>query len=499
MIRIPLLRRKKTSTKVVLVVLAGLIFLMGYFTITSYLEFQAQTLLKLEAIAKTLALQVNGDEHQYLIKTYKEKGAIKTNEQDSVYHKIQQELAKGYTANNLQSEIATLYFDSAAKHFSYVVNSSDTPYYLDPYEQFHKKFYDDYTKGGTIEAYTDEYGTWLTAFSPIKNKNNVVVGILEVDEKYDDFLHVADVKLYRNMGISLVIFIVVAIMLLRYVRFVLVNEEEVKRELEESYRIIQEHNKDVLNSLNYAKKIQTAILPPLDLIRKNLPGSFVLYSPKDIVSGDFYFFHELKPKKRFFIATCDCTGHGVPGALMSMIGNNLLDHIIPSNPDIVPAEVLNQMNRGVVNALKQEGKYSETRDGMDVSLCLVDLEHNTIDFAGANRPLYVVRDKAIMEYKGDKRPIGGYEDTAQSYTNHHIAIEKGDRFYMFSDGYADQFGGPNSKKFLIKNLQQLLIEIAGLDFNIQHKRLYESHKSWKGSNEQTDDVLVIGFGVDDNG
>ena len=155
--------------------------------------------------------------------------------------------------------------------------------------------------------------------------------------------------------------------------------------------------------------------------------------------------------------------------------------------------MLSKLNRGVVNALKQDGKYGETRDGMDVALCLIDMEHNTIDFAGANRPLYIVRNKEIKVYNGDKRPIGGYDDVSQPYTTNHINMEKGDRYYMFSDGYADQFGGPNNKKFLIKNLQRLLIEIAQLDFQTQYQKLSESQKSWKGSNEQTDDVLVIGF------
>jgi serine phosphatase RsbU (regulator of sigma subunit) len=495
MFKIPLLARKKTSTKVVAVVLTGLIFLMGYFTISSYFEFQTQTLAKLDAIAKTLAMQIDGDEHRYLIHTYKKKGDIKTNEQDFIYNRIQRILASGFTANHLKSEISTLYLDSTTKRFSYVVNSSDTPYYLDPYTQFHKTFYDHYKTGGTIGVYTDEYGTWLTAFAPIKNKKNAVFGIIEVDEKYDDFLHVADKKLYQHIAISLFIFIVVAVMLLRYVRTTLVNDEEVKHELEESYKIIQEHNKEVLNSINYAKKIQTAILPPLEIIRESLPNVFVLYSPKDIISGDFYFFYEIEKKKKFFIAACDCTGHGVPGALMSMIGNNLLDHIIQPNSNILPGEVLSKLNRGVVNALKQDGKYGETRDGMDVALCLVDVEHNTIDFAGANRPLYIVRNKEIKVYGGDKRPIGGYDDVSQPYTNNRINIETGDRCYMFSDGYADQFGGPNNKKFLIKNLQRLLIEIAQLDFQTQYSKLSESHKSWKGTNEQTDDVLVIGFKV----
>jgi len=495
MFKLSSIRKKKTSSKVVLVVLAALVALMGYYVVSSYFDYQDQTITKLDAIAKTLAIQINGDEHQSILKKYKERDEIKTNDQDSVYKKIQSQLAEVYVSNHLKSDISTLYLDSATKQFSYVVNSSDTPYFRDPYAEYHQSFFDNYTTGGTIGAYRDEFGTWLTAFSPIKNHKGEVVAILEVDEKYDDFLHVADKKLYMHIGISLLIFLVVAVILLRYVRGVLLREEDTKHELEESSKIISERNQDILNSINYAKKIQTAILPPLEVIHHNLPHSFVLYSPKDIVSGDFYFFYEIEEKKKFFIAACDCTGHGVPGALMSMIGTEQLHHIIQPDPSLSPAEVLNRLNNGVVNVLKQDGKYGETRDGMDVSLCKIDVESGVIEFAGANRPLYILRNAEIKEVKGDKRPIGGYEHTSLSYTNHTFKIEKEDRFYMFSDGYADQFGGTNNKKFLVKKLQQLFIENAASDFLSQYKQLLAAHKTWKGNNEQTDDVLVIGFKV----
>ena len=495
MLRRLLFGTKKTSTKVVLVVLVALIFLMAYYTISSYFDYQEQTLTKLQAVAQTTALQIDGDEHEKLLEKYKGHKEIKTNEQDSIYYKIHKILADVYVVNNIKSDISTLYLDSTTKQFSYVVNSTDTPYFRDPYAQFHQSFFDQYETGGTIGVYTDEFGTWLTAFSPIKNKKGTVVAILEVDEKYSDFLHVADKKLYVHIGISLLIFIIVAIILLRYVKMILVSEEKIKYELETSYKIINERNEDILNSINYAKKIQNVILPPLELIRKNLPQSFIFYSPKDIVSGDFYFFYELTPKEKFFIAACDCTGHGVPGALMSMIGNDLLHHIIQPDLSIKPAEVLNRLNKGIAAALKQEGEKVEMRDGMDLALCLVDVNNQTVEFASANRPLYLLRNGAVIDYKSDKRSIGGNESTSFSYTNQLIQLEPKDKIYIFSDGYADQFGGPNGKKFLTRNLQTLLIETAHLDFPTQSKLLADTHKQWKGLNAQTDDVLVIAFSI----
>lgn len=346
-----------------------------------------------------------------------------------------------------------------------------------------------------MPEYSDEYGKWLSAISPIKNDKGEVIGIVEVDERYDDFLDVIDGVLYKKIIFSLLLFGIIAFLLLRYLRQILLAEEAVKKELANSYDVINQHNADMLNSINYAKKIQTAMLPPLNSIEKNLPQSFVFYVQKDIVSGDFYFFKEIIPQQKFIIAACDCTGHGVPGALMSMIGSNFLEHIIDDDC-FSPAEVLTQLNQSVINALKQDGVQTEGRDGMDVSLCLIDKITNTLTYSGANRPLYIIDELgSCTEIKGNKRPIGGFDNSLFQFGEEKIELTKDSVFYLFSDGYVDQFGGDKSKKYSTKRFKTLLSEIAQLPMAEQKQLIEKNFINWKQNNEQTDNVLVVGFKV----
>jgi serine phosphatase RsbU (regulator of sigma subunit) len=256
---------------------------------------------------------------------------------------------------------------------------------------------------------------------------------------------------------------------------------------------------DMLNSINYAKKIQTAMLPPLKSIEKNLPESFVFYEQKDIVSGDFYFFKEIIPEEKFVIAACDCTGHGVPGALMSMIGSNFLEHIVDDDC-FSPAEILTLLNQSVINALKQDGVQTEGRDGMDVALCLIDKRNNTLTYSGANRPLYMINENGdCSEIKGNKRPIGGFDNSLFEFTEEAISLETNRAYYLFSDGYVDQFGGDKSKKYSTKRFKALLSEIKTLPMKEQQQLIKQSFIDWKNHNEQTDDVLVIGFKTNNKG
>jgi serine phosphatase RsbU (regulator of sigma subunit) len=490
-----LFKNSKTTKRIVLVVFTAIFVLACYSVVSSYFMYCEQSLNRLDAIAKTLSVQIDGNNHKLLTDTYKINGEIKTNKENALYYSIQRQLKEVQSKNNLKSEISTLIYNDSLKQFFYVVNSSDKPYYLDLYSQNHEAFLKDYQVGGVLPQYKDEYGTWLTAISPIRNDEGVVVAIVEVDERYDDFIDVIDEELYSKIAIALIIFTIVAFVLLRYLRQILLAEETVKKELANSYEIINQHNEDMLNSINYAKKIQIAILPPLEVIQQNIPKSFVFYKPKDIVSGDFYFFKELIPQKKYVIAVCDCTGHGVPGALMSMIGNNFLEQIIDDDC-FSPAEILTKLNRSVIYALKQDAMQSESRDGMDVSLCMIDIEKQTLTYAGANRPLYTVEgDGVFSEIKGDKRPIGGLDNSLFEFKEHTIDLKEHTNYYLFSDGYVDQFGGEKNKKFSTKRLKELLGGISKRTMNEQSEAISQAFIQWKTNNGQTDDVLFIGFQI----
>lgn len=267
-----------------------------------------------------------------------------------------------------------------------------------------------------------------------------------------------------------------------------------KREIENQKLIVENQNKEITDSINYARQIQQAILPSDLLISKVLPNHFILYKPKAIVSGDFYFFAEKKDK--LFIAAVDCTGHGVPGAFMSMIGHNLLTQIINEKDVTEPAEILNQLHKGVRHVLQQDTENAGNRDGMDIALLAIGKNFKEIEYAGANRPLYLIRQSKINETKGDKFPIGGLQyELERRFTSHTIQIQSGDSIYLFSDGYADQFGGEKGKKFMVKSLQKTLLDVSSLPLHNRKSKLDSVIESWRGNLEQIDDILVIGIEI----
>ncbi|MBL7890148.1 MAG: SpoIIE family protein phosphatase [Bacteroidia bacterium] len=280
---------------------------------------------------------------------------------------------------------------------------------------------------------------------------------------------------------------------LKYRTSAIKRENKILEEkVEERTQELAQKNKDITSSIQYAKRIQLAILPPLEQIYKHFPESFVVYKPKDIVSGDFYWFGVKNGKK--IIASVDCTGHGVPGAFMSMIGHNLLNQIISENGITEPDFILNALHQGVQAALKQGTNVVDTSDGMDVALCSIDTKTNEVKYAGAYRPLYIVNGQEFKKIDADKNPIGGSQlDPDRKFTCHTIQLKKGDTLYMSSDGYADQFGGEKGKKFMVKRFNELLLSIQDKNMQTQANELEQTFNQWKGSYQQVDDILVIGI------
>jgi ligand-binding sensor domain-containing protein/serine phosphatase RsbU (regulator of sigma subunit) len=256
---------------------------------------------------------------------------------------------------------------------------------------------------------------------------------------------------------------------------------------------LAEKNKDITSSIEYAKRIQEAILPARDLIFSKLKNAFILYRPKDIVSGDFYWFGEKDNYK--IIASVDCTGHGVPGAFMSMIGHNLLNQIVSEKGNYDPGVILQLLHKGVQAALKQGQNQVDTNDGMDLSILAINTETREGLWAGAFRNLVIVNEKGELDkVEGNKYPIGGVHfDLDRSYQTHKLSFNKNDMLYMFSDGYADQFGGEKGKKFMVKKFHNNLLSLHHLPVDEQQKQLEQLFDGWKGNYEQVDDVLVIGI------
>ncbi|MBK9283313.1 MAG: SpoIIE family protein phosphatase [Sphingobacteriaceae bacterium] len=265
--------------------------------------------------------------------------------------------------------------------------------------------------------------------------------------------------------------------------------------VEERTKELAEKNRDITSSIEYAKRIQEAILPSQDDIFKKLKGAFILYKPKDIVSGDFYWFGEKNNQKVF--AVVDCTGHGVPGAFMSMIGHNLLNQIVLEKGITAPDEVLNNLHKGVQDALRQGQNEITTNDGMDLSLITFNDQTGEIHWAGANRPLVMVSNKGeFNKIEGDKYPVGGAQiNSVRKFTKHEINVSGPTMLYLFSDGYADQFGGDRGKKFMVKKYYDVLKEIH-LKFPEEQKQILLSEfETWRKNHEQVDDVLVAGIAI----
>lgn len=297
----------------------------------------------------------------------------------------------------------------------------------------------------------------------------------------------------------------VFMLLLAVLSVIILNKQSQERRknnliLEKKNKLISEQNKDITDSINYAQKIQQALLPSSESIRNLFPNSFIFFQPRNVVSGDFYWASAHKDSA--IIAAVDCTGHGVPGAFMSMIGNTLLNQIVNESEIIRPAEILFHLCDEVIKSLKQTGASGESRDGMDIALCTLKPLSKTaenrnylLEFSGANNPLIVIKQGVLTEYKGDKQPIGIYSGTPKPFSSLSLELESGDLIYLYSDGYADQFGGPQNKKFKYSQLKELLVTIAKLPMHDQCERLKTQFENWKANNEQVDDVLVIGIKI----
>jgi len=263
--------------------------------------------------------------------------------------------------------------------------------------------------------------------------------------------------------------------------------------LEKQKEEIEKQKEEITDSIIYAKRIQTAVLPPSSWVEENLPEHFILFRPRDIVSGDYYWMNKVDNK--IIVAAADCTGHGVPGAFMSMLGVSFLNEIVNKNNIVQPNIILNQLRSQVKHTLDQTGKEGEAKDGMDIALCVIDFDNMILQYAGAYNSLYLFRKGELIEIKADRMPIGIHIREKESFTNNEMALEKGDTLYIFSDGYADQFGGEKGGKFKTKNFKKLLADIQPKTMKEQHTILDKNIDDWRGDIEQIDDILVLGIRV----
>ncbi|MEH0155411.1 SpoIIE family protein phosphatase [Limibacter armeniacum] len=344
---------------------------------------------------------------------------------------------------------------------------------------------------------------WLSFFFILTLTLNLIsyshqnIGYIEYSAASDTFQSWTLIIFMLSM---LAVTIVVSILRQNYQQVYLVSLSK-RKELERKQRLLEAQKKNIntsfasiKESIQYAKRLQNTILPLEEKVLDMFPKSFVFFSPKDVVSGDFCFSRQINQYK--IVIAADCTGHGVPGAIMSVLGFVLINQTIYLKNITDPAQILTELDQQVITSLKKENMIIKNRDGMDIAICVVDTNTATLYYAGAKIPLYYIQDGEPIIIKGDRRSIGDENRNNIQFTTHTIPLNKSTICYLYSDGFQDQFGGPYDKKYLSKNLRAFLNKIVCEPMNGQESLIKREFITWKGSNEQVDDVLIVGFRAD---
>lgn len=314
------------------------------------------------------------------------------------------------------------------------------------------------------------------------------IALAEQEKKDATNKEIAKRQKLTTYSVILVLLVVVVFSFFLYKRFRITKQQNKIIVLQKT--IVEEKNKEIVDSINYAKYLQDAILPPEKLIKDSFSDSFVLFKPKDIVAGDFYWM-EIS-EKNIFIAAADCTGHGVPGAMVSVVCSNALNRAVKEFKITEPGQILDKVRDLVLETFQKS--ESDVKDGMDISLAVINKADGVIKWAGANNPLWYVENNELKEIKANKQPIGKTDDP-KPFTTHTFPLKQANCLYLFTDGYADQFGGPQGKKLKYKNLEALLLSLASSPMEMQKKMLEDKVKEWQGDLLQVDDILIIGIKI----
>ena len=487
-----MLTAKQLGRQLILVLILGLLSITTFNIITSYYStkgtLQKDILAKLHAIPRTTSLEIDGDMHESLINDH------------PVIDSLKIVTCKEYSRiNNTLTDVYTLFIEEGdstvgrADSLRMGVVSGQKFYFRNTYDSHPDELLNNFNTGGIVTEYEDKYGMWLSAFSPIENSAGQTVAVVQVDQRVDDFLDRVWQEAVRNAIISFLIITVIAIIMIFFIQKMVASDKKKTETIERTSNMLKAQNLKITNSINYAQRIQDSIIPKECELKKYFEKSFIYFIPKDTVSGDFPWVYKSPSTINF--AAVDCTGHGVPGAMVSFVGYFLLRKIIEMSPDDQSNLLIDKLHKEVTTTLQQDKNSDHNNDGMDAAFCKVDKEQLTLCFSGAHRPLYLVRKGELKEYKGAKRGVGGiqYDDTNREFEGHSIQLEKGDRIFIFSDGYADQFGGPKNKKIGPKRLRATL----SLDLPMSEikQKLDTEFYSWKGDIDQTNDVLIIGVEI----
>jgi serine phosphatase RsbU (regulator of sigma subunit) len=432
----------------------------------------------------SLRLKINPDDHHNHAKSLGEMGAAFLNmrKTDSAYYYTLKAIEEGELAGS---------YDALASPYMNMANILSLRGEHDKALGFMKKHIE--AKDSMLNTQTNQLMTEMASrYDSEKTEQQLALQSAEISKQ----------KQFENsLFIIIALIIVFAIVVFSVIYKGYRNKKKANEllseknvEIENQKTIVEEKNKDITDSIHYAKRIQQSILPSEELRKTLLPESFILFKPKAIVSGDFFWVEKLSDK--IFIAVVDCTGHGVPGAFMTFMAYSLLNEAVMEHGIASPAAILDEMRSTLKKMLRQKNETDALRDGMDISLCVFDPITNSLEYAGAYNPLWIIRHNELVEVQADKQPIGAFIDAdMRPFRNHQMQLQQGDSIYLFTDGYADQFGGSKGKKFKYKSLLALFIKIHDLPVEEQKTILEDTINDWMKGLEQVDDICIFGMQI----
>ena len=483
------------ATRVMFIIYISIIFITSFFIIFSYYnELELQTLRqydKLSTIVSSAAVHLNGDAHEELIYRYSPDTPKDIIRKDPIYRGFSNYLEAIVKENDL-SPMYTLVYNKDDDSFVYGVRSDDFVDFKNPYKQPPKELKLNFEIGGTIPMYESENGMWLSAFYPIKNTGGEVIALIEADIEFSEFEALVNERYLNELMIALGVIIMLALILIPYARRVLLEDDKQKQIAFKQKNMIEAKNRDIMDSIRYALRIQSSILPSVDAFEENGLEGFIFHNAKDVVAGDFYWIE--KHDNYLFFAVADCTGHGVPGAIISLICSNALNRAVDTMKIRETGKILDAAREMIIARMGQEG--NSVKDGMDISICRLDLKTLELQYSGANNPIYIY-DSTTSHFKITtpcKQPVGDYIRKTP-FKCKSFQLNKGDVVYLFTDGYADQFGGEKGKKLKYQPFRNLLQTNVQNKMKDQEGVLLSFLEEWMHDFEQVDDICVMGVRI----
>lgn len=442
---------------------------------------------KLALVANSAAGQFKAGQLQALLARFDGRDMVITHTQDARYYLLHDQLQHGRQQLGNDALLHVLVYDNLKSELQLVVTTDDRPRFRHRAELGAGSVQRAYgTPGRSTDALAGT--TYLLAFEPIMDDAGRVAGMLVAGIPEELVLAQATPVLVRNASIALVLLIVGAVFLFRTAGRRLQHQEH-------QHQALRAQHADVTDSLAYAGKIQRALVPHPELYAVHFKDAFVIDRPRDAVGGDFHWLHQVNEDVTL-VAAADCTGHGLPGAMLGAIACSLLNEIATSAPTHDPAHMLALLNTRLVHTLHQQGQRRGAGDGLDIALCRVDRKEHEILFAGARRPLYWLHGGQLSVINGDRLSVGGaHQQADRRFATHRLAYAPGDRIYLFSDGYVDQLGGPEGRRFMASRLQDLIHQHSHLDMATQGRLLDKAFLDWRGEGDQVDDICLLGLAV----